>query len=383
MTRAVALICRLCLLFAVVSMAVILPAGMDNGAAAQASKKKTGQELDGRKTVIAGIKEYEAGKDSAAIATLSKAVSSGGLSSKDMAKALYFRGLANHRSGKSARAIADLTSAAWMKGGLSPDEQANALEARGKAYAAVGVKDPGPPGVSVGAPASEAPSTTAANLSPASAPPDQGANISPAPAVPAAASKGSATSGFKTEVARADDQGNVSSGAQTSSSSNPLAGVGSFFSNLFNGGGSTSADAANAEPAASAATTTASISQPATVAVSEWSSETSVSVAKSDVTPARTAVKGKTSTVATPSGNYKLQVAAVRSRDEAERLAGMLRQKHSGQIGSREPNISETVFGNMGTFYQVNVGPFAQASETDKVCKVLKADGFDCLVVKN
>jgi cell division protein FtsN len=37
----------------------------------------------------------------------------------------------------------------------------------------------------------------------------------------------------------------------------------------------------------------------------------------------------------------------------------------------------------MGTFYQVNVGPFATTAETDSACKALKSSGYDCLVVKN
>ena len=82
------------------------------------------------------------------------------------------------------------------------------------------------------------------------------------------------------------------------------------------------------------------------------------------------------------SGAYKLQVAAVRSRDAAEQLVAQLSSKHAAQIGTRTPNITETVFGNMGTFYQVNVGPFASQNDTSRVCKALKADGFDCLVVK-
>lgn len=72
----------------------------------------------------------------------------------------------------------------------------------------------------------------------------------------------------------------------------------------------------------------------------------------------------------------------MRSRDEAERLAREVSQKHASVLGSRVPEIKETVFGNMGTFYRISIGPFAKA-DTAGVCKSLKAGGYDCMVAKN
>ena len=67
----------------------------------------------------------------------------------------------------------------------------------------------------------------------------------------------------------------------------------------------------------------------------------------------------------------------------AERLANELRYKHAAYIGGRLPRISEKVYGNMGTFYQVTVGPYANQSETAPICAVIKSDGYDCTLVKN
>jgi len=377
MTPAVGPLSRFCLLLAAGALALALPVGPHSLAVAQTTKTKTkAKPADGRKTVIEGIKAYESGKMDKAAATLSSAVSAGGLSSQDLAKAFYYRGLAYQRSGKSAQAIADLTNAVWMKGGLSPEEQQTALEARGKAYEAVGVQDPGPPGTSIGTPSptAQAPGVPATASAPAK----------PADVAAAPKSNGAApATGFATRVAKAPEVASEAEDAKPASG-NPLSGVGSFFSNLFSGGSSP------AQPPETAPSSTASIGAPATEggatsAVSAWTSETSVSVAKADAAPVRQTAVRKTATAtdaADPAGAYKLQVAAVRSRDEAQRLAAQLKQKHSGPLGARVPDISETVFGNMGTFYQVNVGPFAQTSETEKVCKVLKADGYDCLVVK-
>jgi cell division septation protein DedD len=80
-------------------------------------------------------------------------------------------------------------------------------------------------------------------------------------------------------------------------------------------------------------------------------------------------------------GAYKLQVAAVRSREEAEKLAQSLRTYQAVQNGTVTPEIDEAVIGSMGTFYRVRLGPYADAAEPGQLCKTLKPQGFDCLVV--
>jgi cell division protein FtsN len=81
------------------------------------------------------------------------------------------------------------------------------------------------------------------------------------------------------------------------------------------------------------------------------------------------------------SGGIKLQVASVRSRSEAEALAGLLVGRHGEELGGRRPAVDQTVIGSMGTFYRVRIGPFANDREPQQLCNVLKPDGFDCLVV--
>lgn len=310
-------------------------------AVAQTAKTETSApSSDGRKAVIDGIKAYESGRMDKAVPALTKAIEAGGLSPQDLAKALYYRGLAYQRSEQTAKAIADLTNAVWMDGGLNASEQQNALAVRGKAYAAVGLPDPGPP----------------------------------TQRVAAAAPAGTPAAG-----------GNVTT---VTSSSNPLSGVGNFFSNLFTSGSSAGASssgpattASTAKPAAAAPSPAAAPVAKPPASVSGWSSETQVAAVAPAARPAA-APAPQTQPAAGPSGKYLLQVAAVRSRGDAERLVAQLQSQHSSTLGPRTPTISETVFGNMGTFYQVNVGPFAKSAETQAVCKTLKADGFDCLVVE-
>jgi cell division protein FtsN len=78
-----------------------------------------------------------------------------------------------------------------------------------------------------------------------------------------------------------------------------------------------------------------------------------------------------------------MQVAAVRSREEADMLVARLLTEHGGELGGRDPRIDEAVIGNMGTFYRVRVGPYADATEPKQLCGTLHGNGFDCLVVTN
>lgn len=80
-------------------------------------------------------------------------------------------------------------------------------------------------------------------------------------------------------------------------------------------------------------------------------------------------------------GKYRLQLASVRSRDEADRLVQTLMSAHGAQLGGAEASVDETVIGNMGTFYRVRLGPYADANEPRKLCTTLKPQGYDCQVV--
>lgn len=80
-------------------------------------------------------------------------------------------------------------------------------------------------------------------------------------------------------------------------------------------------------------------------------------------------------------GKYRLQLASVRSREEADRLAATVMSTHANELGGAAAEVDETVIGNMGTFYRVRVGPYANANEPRKLCGSLKPQGYDCQVV--
>ena len=62
-----------------------------------------------------------------------------------MAKALLYRGMAYRQQQKPAQAISDITSALWLKGGLSPTDRTSALQQRAAAYQEAGLTESGEP----------------------------------------------------------------------------------------------------------------------------------------------------------------------------------------------------------------------------------------------
>ena len=79
----------------------------------------------------AGVKSYQSGKFEPAVQSFTAALRGGGLPATDMAHALYYRGLAYKKQSKPGLAISDLTSALWLKNGLSDSERASATSLPG------------------------------------------------------------------------------------------------------------------------------------------------------------------------------------------------------------------------------------------------------------
>ncbi len=500
-------------------------------AIAQAKKKKGAEAAPAQadtaaaqRAYAAGSKAFEAGDMAAAQQQLSAALAGGGLPNSQMARALYLRGAAARRLGKPAQAISDLTTAVWLKGGLSETDKAKATEERQLAYREAGLGDTPPPigaapldqgtppaagGVTPSKPGTQVvqvteqsfwnnfsmptmpslmgssppaqPTQTAAAtppqtesgqsssfwsfLSPGSPSAETGTgaaapvlgnaplaasaetgvpgSLTGSVAVPtswetqtaaaAGASEGAAVaapvaSGYAPQpvvetglspmgsmsasamsssptspgaVASAPVSSGFSSDATADASpgafSNPLAGTGTavsnFFGSVFGSGSSTPAEAA-ASPVMTGSTEPPHWGAETTVATGQTSSMvqrgpdsppassggdalpwgTASSAAPKPAAPAKVASVGG-------AGKYKLQVAAVRSRAEAERLAQTLKGYPPVRDGTVAPEIDEAVIGSMGTFYRVRLGPYASASEPNQLCKTLKPQGFDCLVV--
>ncbi|WP_245280002.1 SPOR domain-containing protein [Hyphomicrobium sp. 99] len=370
------------------------------------ANQKEAAKAAGRKAYDAGLKEYAAGRYQNAIGQLTIAVKAGVLGTSEMAKALYTRGLAYKRDNKPGLAISDLTSAIWLKNGLSPSDQKSAIAERSESYRMAGLADTGTtpdrPAV-VAKPAAPGPNIVA---NPAPGPNAGSAGLSAAAIAEAAGNQNSSGTGSGDGTAASitrQDASNAQEGSSLQAAASPASNgaapaeaqggssfgqtvsaipgnVTGFFSNMFGGG--SSAASAPPPPAGSGTVTTASTA--ATVPeTSSWSNATTVAdggSAKS--TKVALAATPKSNAVATK-GKYKIHIAALRSRAEAEALAQSLVTQHGADLSNHVPTVDEAVIGTMGTFYRVRIGGYASQDEPRGLCNKLRSSGLDCLVVTN
>ena len=172
--------------------------------------------------------------------------------------------------------------------------------------------------------------------------------------------------------------------------------VSGFFSNLLPGKGPTTPAApppasvttasTGAAPSSKAQVPSGSVaaatdkSSPAKTARGEPASS-ATAAASGAAKPAAT-VAQKTAPAVT-GGKYKVHIAALRSRPEADALAQKIAQQHAAALNNRAPTVDEAVIGSMGKFYRVRIGSYATADEPRGLCNTLRNSGYDCLVVSN
>ena len=106
-----------------------------------AAKPKRQDPIEAERTIAAASQQLEAGKSAEAAQVLTRVLNGGGLPPGMMAKALLYRGIAYRQQKKPAQAIADLTSAMWLKGGLGEADRADAVKQRAAAYQEAGLAD--------------------------------------------------------------------------------------------------------------------------------------------------------------------------------------------------------------------------------------------------
>lgn len=313
-----------------------------------------------------GIKAYESGDTDEAMRGFNASLKSGLLAPQQVARALYYRGLTRRKQGKPGLAIADLTSAIWLKDGLSPAEKQDALKQRQAAYQAAGISN----APDLGAEAYIASSTS--------------------PSVPVTSA--SSSGGWDTAMTggpAAPSQSTAPAASPPEASSG--GGIGGFFNSITGGLFASSSSSSQESAAPAAATASTANDQPVRgPEVSSWSQTTEVAAQPVGHSPMSAPVTTVAAVQGTPvaasstsahKGKYLLQVAAVRSREEADLLVARLLTQHAGELNGREPVIDEAAIGSMGTFYRVRVGPYADASEPKRLCSTFQAGGFDCLVV--
>lgn len=192
--------------------------------AAKAAPAETGKADTAavQKKLDAAASALAANKADDALRNANDVLTAGSGGPSFVARALYLRGQAYRKQGKPAQAMADFSSALWIKRGLSDADRAGATTARSEAAREAGVTD---------LPGASGPPTLTAGPAPA---------VRPAPSA--------TTSGWQTGTATRARTAAPSPPAPAPSNN----GIGDFFSGLFGGGNSTPAPAApsrTAEPA--------------------------------------------------------------------------------------------------------------------------------------
>ena len=304
----------------------------------------------------AGYKSLQGKQNKQAIVDLTRAIKSGKLRSSEMAKALYYRGRAYRNAQRPADAIADLTSALWVKGALSERERKEALALRQKTYQQLGVSGP-----------AIASTTTTTERAPQLAPPTKPQRTA-SPKIPTRK---------PTQQARAGQSNWTATTKNSSGTSNPIAqaskGVTSFFSNLFGGNSANSSTTGSANASSPSAT---SAVQPQS---STWQSQTRTA----QTTRTRVPPKQATPTQVASTGKYFIQVATLRDSGQAKTVANSVAQRHGTLLKGRRPTVETGVLGNMGKFYLVRIRAFRTETDAAKLCSKLLASGLDCLVNKS
>lgn len=380
----------------VVTAPTKVPIFMLNAAAAA---KKASSAAD----IAVAVKLISKGKAGKAEAVLNRAISSGKLKTTDMAKALHYRGIALRKQGKPAQAIADFTNAIYLKNGLSPALRKEAETQRAAAYQQAGAGN-GLIRGKTGGKSAKTPRTVNARNTRRTA----------------TRSLRTAGSNWQTST-RASSPASATRKPRAQPKSSFGGGIGSFFSNIFSSG----KKAAKPETATNRATARSTRRAGAGIQtrVSSWNSTTSVQpanrhkqrAAKTRAAPkriasrqpiarqptarqrARRARPTNSGTVAraqraavgarqvagrqSVASSYRLILSPVRSADVAKTNANKVRRQFAGLLAQRQPVIESTTFGG-GIFYQVRIGPFADARAPQSICSKLKADGVDCILTR-
>lgn len=102
--------------------------------------------------------------------------------------------------------------------------------------------------------------------------------------------------------------------------------------------------------------------------------------AANNPTPVRTA---SIPTATATAGAHVVQVASQKTEEDAQASFKSLQAKYPNVLSGRQPLIRKIDLGERGTFYRVQVGPFASADAANGLCDKLKEAGGQCIVQRN
>lgn len=89
------------------------------------------------------------------------------------------------------------------------------------------------------------------------------------------------------------------------------------------------------------------------------------------------------SMVAALSGDYLIQIAALRSEEAAESEWKRVSTRYSSLLGAYNQKILRADLGERGIFYRLRAGPLKDRSAAEQLCESLAAENVGCLVVRN
>ena len=283
-------------------------------AAAPAGPAAAADEAASRSLTI-GVDAYRQGSLEASVEALSEALR-GALSSRQAAKAFYYRGLAYRALGRPTQAVADLEAAIAQRNGLSLGQLADAEDQRD---------------------AARRESSAPAGMAP---PP---ATIASRPQEPSPIETQSHAPGFFTTTSIDPSEPAISAwAASTTAPPAPPA----FATQVL---------PSAVQPPAAPPMRTAAIQPP------------SATPLPSAQAPAA-------------SGSILVQVARVQTKNEAYALVVRLISQHGAEFDPSMLKIVQGVAENKPPVYLVRLGPFATADEAQKRCSALRKTGYDCVV---
>jgi hypothetical protein len=81
-------------------------------------------------------------------------------------------------------------------------------------------------------------------------------------------------------------------------------------------------------------------------------------------------------------GNARIQLAAVKTEDAAQKEWAKMQKAYPEQLGGLTLTVERVDKGASGIFYRIQAGPLADKNAAKKLCASLKQRGQDCLVAK-
>ena len=375
----------------------------------------------GVEMVRAGASAVDKGDYAGAVKRLNGAISSDKLTSEEMSKALYYRGIAYRQMGRLGESVSDFNGALWMRG-LTTNQRAQAKLYLGLAYRSAGKGDLAKKALNEAKKLSPNDERVAAALAGSNVEPERRSSLpsirsffgrdgtkeqasdakpeseqaaAPEPAKPPEEKRPqvAAIPNFRTTVAPADPE------PATPAPPPSLRKAAREDAPEVTSNWSTSVAP---EPKAPREVASLDTGQPETdeekgrigrFFKSIWDSDED----KGETTPEQTAAEqtppaadwAKSTRVeefnesaqAGAKRSYRVQLASSRSEKEARDYWSRLTRQHASVLAGREPVIEKTDLGTLGTFYRLQVGPFDEKQEPLRLCNDFKRNGLDCFLV--